>query len=120
MTSRRSTTVSFSAIPQQRANGERKWQDSKFDKHHFVKALRADGDAPIPNALKLTEAAGRACDAAMPRKAEPKNFRRRHIGGMKGSATSLSPCRRVQRARSELITGERKGIVRAPKTAFKQ
>ncbi|XP_062538383.1 uncharacterized protein LOC134206673 [Armigeres subalbatus] len=107
-----------------RMTSERKWKTKAFNKDLFVEALRSDSGTEIVNAVELTRKMVTACDAAMPRKLEPRSNRRPAYWWNEGLSTLRAAClrarRRAQRARTELEKEERNAAFRVARTALKR
>lgn len=103
---------------------ERKWKLQYFDEVLFVEALRWQDSPQGLNADELTARLVRACDTTMPRRLEPRSYRRpaywwnEELGTLRASC--LRARRRVQRARSETTREERREEYRAAKAALKR
>ena len=107
-----------------RSTNERKWKTTTFDKEVLVEALRADGERVIANVDDLMDILVRACDATMPRKTEPRNYRRPAYWWTEALSNLRASCliarRRAQRARTASDREQRYAVFRMARAALKR
>ena len=121
---------SIDYVGRQRASGRatttrvRRWKTNYFNEEVFVEALRREGDSPDLSSGQLVAALTRACDATMPRKAQPRNGKPPVYWWNTAIANLRSTClrarRRMQRARSTEDRADRRVAFMAAKNALKR
>lgn len=103
-------------------DNHRGWLTSRFDKASFVERLRMEPNIDDLSSDDLVGSLSRACDAAMPRRALPRNGRKPVYWWCPEIAELRASClrarRRMQRARTDEGRAERGEVYRAAKLAL--
>lgn len=102
----------------------RRWKTAYFDKEVFVEALGRESQTLDLSGDQLVAVLIRACDATMPRKVQPRQWRRPMYWWNETIANLRASClqarRRFQRARSDEERESRRTLYKAARTALKR